>query len=150
MAKLQNALVVAEAVLAVLLVAGVLIQTPKASGLGGTIGGGGNPNGRIADALKNTFGGYDAFKELLQKTAVGQFGSGWAWLVADRAGKLAVKGYPNQDSPYMDELTPLLGVDVWEHAYYLKYQNRRADYVTAWFNTLNWDAINARFGSVWA
>jgi superoxide dismutase, Fe-Mn family len=113
-------------------------------------GGGGNPNGRVADAIKNTFGGYDAFKEQLSKTAVGQFGSGWAWLVVDRQGKLAVKGYPNQDSPYMDELTPIFGVDVWEHAYYLKYQNRRADYVAAWFNTLNWDAINARFGSVWA
>ena len=112
--------------------------------------GGGNPNGRIADAIKNNFGGYDAFKEQLQKTGVGQFGSGWAWLVVDRQGKLSIKGYPNQDSPYMEGLTPILGVDVWEHAYYLKYQNRRADYVSAWFNTLNWDAINARFGSVWA
>jgi Fe-Mn family superoxide dismutase len=112
--------------------------------------GGGNPNGRIADALKNNFGGYDAFKEQLTKAAVGQFGSGWAWLVVDRAGKISIKAYPNQDSPYMEGLTPLLGVDVWEHAYYLKYQNRRADYVAAWFNTLNWDAVNARFGSVWA
>src|SRR5205085_1028373 len=75
-------------------------------------GGGGNPSGRIADAIKSTFGGYDQFKEQLQKTAVGQFGSGWAWLVADRQGKLSVKGYPNQDSPFMDELTPLLGGDV--------------------------------------
>ena len=113
-------------------------------------GAGGNPQGRIADAIKNTFGSYDAFKELLQKTGVGQFGSGWAWLVVDRQGKLSVKGFPNQDSPYMDELTPILGVDVWEHAYYLKYQNRRADYVAAWFNTINWDAVNARFSSVWA
>ena len=113
-------------------------------------GGGGNPNGRIADALKNTFGGYDAFKEQLSKAAVGQFGSGWAWLVVDKAGKLHIKGYPNQDSPYIEGLTPIFGVDVWEHAYYLKYQNRRADYVAAWFNTLNWDAINARFSSVWA
>ena len=112
--------------------------------------GGGNPNGRVADAIKNNFGGYDAFKEQLQKTAVGQFGSGWAWLVVDRQGKLAIKGYPNQDIPDRDGLTPILGVDVWEHAYYLKYQNRRADYVAAWFNTLNWDSINARFGSVWA
>ena len=115
-----------------------------------TPGGGGNPNGRIADALKNTFGSYDAFKEQLTKAAVGQFGSGWAWLVVDRAGKLSVKSYPNQDSPYMEGLTPIFGVDVWEHAYYLKYQNRRADYVTAWFNTLNWDTINSRFGAVWA
>jgi Fe-Mn family superoxide dismutase len=113
-------------------------------------GGGGNPNGRIADSIKTTFGSYDALKELLQKTAVGQFGSGWAWLVVDKQAKLSVKGYPNQDSPYMEGLTPILGVDVWEHAYYLKYQNKRADYVTAWFNTLNWTAINARFSSVWS
>ena len=113
-------------------------------------GGGGLPNGRIADSLKSTFGSYDAFKEQLSKAAVGQFGSGWAWLVVDKAGKLSVKGFANQDSPYMEGLTPIFGVDVWEHAYYLKYQNRRADYVTAWFNTLNWDTINSRFGSVWA
>ena len=113
-------------------------------------GGGGNPSGRIADALKSTFGGYDPFKEQLTKAAVGQFGSGWAWLVVDKAGKLSIKSFPNQDSPYMEGLTPIFGVDVWEHAYYLKYQNRRADYVTAWFNTLNWDTINSRFGSVWA
>ena len=112
-------------------------------------GGGGNPPGRLGDAIKSTFGGYDAFKEQLQKAAVGQFGSGWAWLVADKGGKLSIKAYANQDSPYTDGLTPLLGVDVWEHAYYLKYQNKRADYVAAWFNTLNWDAIQARFGAVW-
>src|ERR1700745_1551375 len=113
-------------------------------------GGGGNPTGRIADAIKNTFGGYDQFKEQLTKAAVGQFGSGWAWLVADRQGKLSVRGFSNQDSPYMSELTPIMGVDVGAHAYYLKYQNRRPDYVAAWFNTLNWEAINARFGGVWA
>ena len=113
-------------------------------------GGGGNPSGRIADAIKNTFGGYDQFKEQLTKAAVGQFGSGWAWLVADRQGKLSVRGFPNQDSPYMSELTPILGIDVWEHAYYLKYQNRRPDYVAAWFNTLNWDSVNSRFGGIWA
>ncbi|TAN32796.1 superoxide dismutase [bacterium] len=112
-------------------------------------GGGGNPPGRLGDAIKNAFGGYDTFKEQLQKAAVGQFGSGWAWLVADKAGKLSIKAYPNQDSPYMEGLTPILGVDVWEHAYYLRYQNKRADYVAAWFNTLNWDAIQARFGTVW-
>ncbi len=111
--------------------------------------GGGNPSGRIADALKTNFGAYDAFKEQLTKAAVGQFGSGWAWLVVDRTGKISIKAYPNQDSPYMEGLTPILGVDGWEHAYYLKYQNKRADYVGAWFNTLNWDAIQARFGSVW-
>jgi len=113
-------------------------------------GGGGAPKGRVGDSIKTTFGSYDAFKELLQKTAVGQFGSGWAWLVVDRNAKLSVKGYPNQDSPYMEGLTPILGVDVWEHAYYLKYQNKRADYVTAWFNTLNWEAVEARFSSVWS
>jgi superoxide dismutase, Fe-Mn family len=113
-------------------------------------GGGGAPKGRIGDSIKTTFGSYDALKELLQKTAVGQFGSGWAWLVVDKNAKLSVKGYPNQDSPYMEGLTPILGVDVWEHAYYLKYQNKRADYVTAWFNTLNWEAVEARFSSVWS
>ena len=108
-------------------------------------GGGGAPSGKVGDAIKSTFTSYDSFKEQLQKAAVGQFGSGWAWLVADSGGKLSIKGYPNQDSPYMENLTPILGVDVWEHAYYLKYQNRRADYVTAWFNTLNWKAIEARY-----
>ena len=113
-------------------------------------GGGGAPSGRIADAIIKTFGSYDSFKELLQKAAVGQFGSGWAWLVVDKGAQLTIKSYPNQDSPYMEGLTPLLGVDVWEHAYYLQYQNRRADYVAAWFNTLNWNAVNERFASFWA
>ena len=113
-------------------------------------GGGGNPAGRVADGIKNTFGSYDAFKEQLQKAAVGQFGSGWAWLVVDKTGKLSIKAYPNQDSPYMEGLTPILGVDVWEHAYYLKYQNKRPDYVAAWFNTLNWETIESRFSSVWS
>jgi Fe-Mn family superoxide dismutase len=108
-------------------------------------GGGGAPSGKLGDAITSTFGGYDTLKEQLQKAAVGQFGSGWAWLIADGGGKLAVKGYPNQDSPYMENLTPILGVDVWEHAYYLKYQNKRADYVTAWLNTLNWKSIEARY-----
>ena len=112
-------------------------------------GGGGNPPGRLGDTIKSTFGSYDAFKEQLQKAAVGQFGSGWAWLLADKQGKMSIKSYPNQDSPYMEGLTPILGVDVWEHAYYLKYQNKRADYVAAWFNTLNWPAIEARFSSIW-
>ncbi len=107
--------------------------------------GGGEPTGRIGDAIKSTFSSYDSFKEQLQKAAVGQFGSGWAWLIADSSGKLSIKGYPNQDSPYIDGMTPILGVDVWEHAYYLKYQNKRADYVAAWFNTLNWTAISARY-----
>jgi Fe-Mn family superoxide dismutase len=113
-------------------------------------GGGGNPNGRVADGIKSTFGSYDAFKEQLSKAGLGQFGSGWAWLLVDKSAKLMIKSYPNQDSPYMEGLTPILGVDVWEHAYYLKYQNKRADYITAWFNTINWDAVNARFSGVWA
>jgi Fe-Mn family superoxide dismutase len=108
-------------------------------------GGGGAPSGKLGDAISSTFGSYDSFKEQLQKAGVGQFGSGWAWLLQDSGGKLLIKSYPNQDSPYMENLTPILGVDVWEHAYYLKYQNRRADYVTAWFNTLNWNAIAARY-----
>jgi Fe-Mn family superoxide dismutase len=112
-------------------------------------GGGGNPPGRLGDTIKSTFGGYDAFKEELQKAALGRFGSGWAWLVADKQGKMSIKSYANQDSPYSDGLTPILGVDVWEHAYYLKYQNKRADYVAAWFNTLNWAAIEVRFSSIW-
>jgi Fe-Mn family superoxide dismutase len=113
-------------------------------------GGGGNPKGKIADGIKTAFGSYDAFKEQLQKAGLGQFGSGWAWLLVDKGGKLSIKSYPNQDSPLMEGLTPILGVDVWEHAYYLKYQNKRADYIAAWWNTLNWDAINARFSGVWA
>jgi Fe-Mn family superoxide dismutase len=112
-------------------------------------GGGGNPPGRLGDSIKSTFGSYDSFKEQLQKAAVGQFGSGWAWLLADKQGKMSIKSYPNQDSPYMEGLTPILGVDVWEHAYYLKYQNKRADYVAAWFNTLNWPAIEARHSAIW-
>ncbi len=112
--------------------------------------GGGQPRGPLADKINAAFGGYDNFKKEFANAAVTQFGSGWAWLVADRQGKLGIRAYPNQDSPYMDELTPIMGVDVWEHAYYLKYQNRRADYITAWFNTLNWDAINSRFGSIWS
>jgi Fe-Mn family superoxide dismutase len=112
-------------------------------------GGGGNPPGRLGDSIKSTFGSYDSFKEQIQKAGLGQFGSGWAWLVADKQGKMSIKAYPNQDSPYMEGLTPILGVDVWEHAYYLKYQNKRADYITAWFNTLNWAAIEARHSAIW-
>ena len=111
-------------------------------------GGGGNPVGRMADSLKTTFGGYDAFKEQITKAAVGRFGSGWAWLVVDKAGKLSIKAYANQDSPYMEGLTPILGVDVWEHAYYLKYQNRRPDYIDAWWNVVNWPKIAEGFAAV--
>ena len=108
--------------------------------------GGGEPTGAVGDAIKSTFGDYATFKETLTKAAVGQFGSGWGWLVKDGSGKLSVFGRPNQDTPLSEGMTPVLGVDVWEHAYYLKYQNKRPDYVGAWFNTINWVAVNKRFG----
>ena len=108
-------------------------------------GGGGTPSGRVADGIKSAFGSYDAFKEQLQKAGLGQFGSGWAWLLVDKGGKLSIKSYPNQDSPYMEGLTPILGVDVWEHAYYLKYQNKRPDYLEAWWNVINWDEVAKRY-----
>jgi superoxide dismutase, Fe-Mn family len=108
--------------------------------------GGGEPTGAVGAAISSTFGDYATFKETLTKTAVGQFGSGWGWLVKDSSGKLSLFGRPNQDTPLSEGLTPVLGVDVWEHAYYLKYQNKRPDYVGAWFNTINWDAVNKRFG----
>ncbi len=110
-------------------------------------GGGGKPTGELAKAIDSTFGSFDGFKEKVAAAATGQFGSGWAWLTADGSGKLAVAGYPNQDSPYMQNLTPIVGVDVWEHAYYLKYQNRRPDYVTAWWNVVNWDEAAKRYAS---
>jgi Fe-Mn family superoxide dismutase len=109
-------------------------------------GGGGEPTGAVAAAINSAFGDYATFKEALTKAAVGQFGSGWGWLVKDGSGKLSVFGRPNQDTPLSEGLTPVLGVDVWEHAYYLKYQNKRPDYVAAWFNTINWNAVNQRFG----
>jgi Fe-Mn family superoxide dismutase len=111
-------------------------------------GGGGDPTGAIGKAITAELGGFAAFKEALGKAALGRFGSGWAWLTAGKDGKLAVSSTANQDSPIMEGLTPLLGIDVWEHAYYLKYQNRRADYIAAWWNTLNWDEINRRYAAV--
>ena len=110
-------------------------------------GGGGDPTGAVGDAIHSAFGDFATFKDTLTKAAVGQFGSGWGWLVKDGSGKLQVVGRPNQDSPLMDGLTPVLGVDVWEHAYYLKYQNKRPDYVAAWFNTINWAAVNKKFSA---
>ncbi len=103
-------------------------------------GGGGEPGGALAAAIERDFGGFAGFKEKLTGTAGGHFGSGWGWLVLD-SGKLQVLSLPNQDSPYMQGKTPILGVDVWEHAYYLKYQNRRPDYLTAWWNTIDWAAV---------
>lgn len=108
-------------------------------------GGGGDPTGPLGDAIKTTFGGFPEFKAKIKELALAQFGSGWAWLVYGD-GKLSAVRLPNQDSPLMTGLTPILGVDVWEHAYYLKYQNKRADYVDAWWNTLNWSAIAERYG----
>lgn len=107
-------------------------------------GGGGEPSGALADAIARDFGSFAAFKEQFENAAKGQFGSGWAWL-ALRGGKLEVTGTPNQDSPLMTGAKPILGLDVWEHAYYLKYQNRRPDYVSAWWNVVNWAAANQIF-----
>jgi len=105
---------------------------------------GGAPSGDLAAAIQRDFGSFDSFKEKLTNAAAGQFGSGWGWLVAG-GGKLEVVARPNQDSPLMEGKTPLLGVDVWEHAYYLKYQNRRPDYLAAWWNTVNWQAVADRY-----
>ena len=105
--------------------------------------GGGEPTGAAADAIKSAFGDFATFKDALSKAAVGQFGSGWGWAYL-AGGKLTVKGFPNQDNPISEGGQPILGVDVWEHAYYLKYQNKRPDYVAAWWNTVNWDAVNER------
>ena len=106
--------------------------------------GGGEPEGALADAINDAFGSFDDFKEKFKATGVGQFGSGWSWLVHDGSG-LAIVGTPNQDNPITDGKTPLLGVDVWEHAYYLKYQNKRPDYIDAWWNTVDWSKVAERF-----
>jgi Fe-Mn family superoxide dismutase len=109
-------------------------------------GGGGEPSGELAKAIDKKFGSFSAFKDQFTKAAVGQFGSGWAWLVSD-GGELKIEPAANQDSPLSGGKHPLLGVDVWEHAYYLKYQNRRPDYVAAWFNVVDWDYVTQRFQS---
>ncbi|HRI78331.1 MAG TPA: superoxide dismutase [Cyclobacteriaceae bacterium] len=110
-------------------------------------GGGGAPSGKVGEAIQSTFGSFDKFKEQFSTAAVGRFGSGWAWLVNDQ-GKLKIDSTPNQDNPLMDvstvKGTPLLCLDVWEHAYYLKYQNKRADYVAGWWNVVNWDEVAKR------
>lgn len=108
--------------------------------------GGGQPSDDLAKALKEAFGGFDSFKKQLSEAAAGRFGSGWGWLTLD-GKRLMVESTPNQDSPLMEGRTPILGVDVWEHAYYLKYQNRRADYIEAWWNTINWDAVAERYAA---
>ena len=104
---------------------------------------GGPPNGKIADVIANQFGGFDSFKEQFAKAATTRFGSGWAWLVSS-SGKLAIESTANQDSPIMEGKKPILGLDVWEHAYYLKYQNRRPDYIAAFWNVVNWAKVNER------
>ncbi len=103
--------------------------------------GGGEPTGALADEIKSTFGSFDAFKEQFSKAGATRFGSGWAWLVRTNDGKLAVTSTPNQDTPLMEGHTPLLGLDVWEHAYYLRYQNRRADYIGAWWDVVDWNNV---------
>ncbi len=110
------------------------IMAPKA---------GGEPKGALLDALKAAFGDFAKFKEQLKAAAVGRFGSGWAWLVSD-GGKLSIVSTPNQDNPAMEGKNVVMGLDVWEHAYYLKYQNRRADYIDAWWNVVNWAEISKR------
>ena len=110
--------------------------------------GGGEPSGAIAKAIDAQLGGFPKFKEAFGKAAATRFGSGWAWLVAGQGGKLAIASTPNQDTPISEGLVPLLGLDVWEHAYYLKYQNRRPEYVAAWWNTVNWDEVNRRLSAV--
>lgn len=107
-------------------------------------GAGGEPSGKVGDAIKEAFGSFDKFKEQLIDAGVKQFGSGWAWLVND-GGKLSITSTPNQDTPVMEGKTTILGVDVWEHAYYLKYQNKRPDYLAAWFNVVNWEQVNKNF-----
>jgi superoxide dismutase, Fe-Mn family len=106
--------------------------------------GGGEPSGALASAIADTFDSLDALKKLVNDTGVKRFGSGWSWLVHDGTG-LAVYSTPNQDSPQLTDDVPLLGIDVWEHAYYLKYQNRRPEYLEAWWNVVNWDAVAARY-----
>ena len=104
--------------------------------------GGGAPSGEIATVITSNFNSFDAFKEKFNAAATGRFGSGWAWLVKDGAGKFEITSTANQDSPLMEGKTPILGLDVWEHAYYLKYQNRRPEYIAAWWNVIDWDGVN--------
>jgi Fe-Mn family superoxide dismutase len=107
--------------------------------------GGGKPAGEVAAAIDKELGGFDKFQESFTKAATTRFGSGWAWLSMDAGGKLVVESTPNQDNPYMIGKTPILGLDVWEHAYYLNYQNRRPDYVAAFYNVIDWKAVNERY-----
>lgn len=108
--------------------------------------GGGQPSGELAAAIDAELGGFDSFKEKFSQAAATRFGSGWAWLSVDQ-GKLLIESTPNQDNPYMERRTPILGIDVWEHAYYLNYQNRRPDYIAAFFNVIDWEAVGKRYAS---
>ena len=112
-----------------------------------TPGGSKTPTGQLASAIDSTFGSFDQFKAAFNDAGVKRFGSGWAWLVSDQSGKLQVISSANQDSPLMDGLYPVMGNDVWEHAYYLKYQNRRPDYLAAWWNVVNWDEVAKRYAN---
>jgi len=109
--------------------------------------GGGEPTGELANAINSAFGNFANFKDRFSKAALGRFGSGWAWLCVDKSGKLIVNSTPNQDNPVSEGLKPILGLDVWEHAYYLKYQNRRADYIAAWWNVVNWEQIAKNYAA---
>lgn len=106
---------------------------------------GGEPKGKLKDEITKTFGSFDNFKKEFKAAALGRFGSGWAWLIKDKDGKLKITSTPNQDSPIMEGIVPIMGLDVWEHAYYLKYQNRRGDYIDNWWNVVNWDEIGKRY-----
>jgi Fe-Mn family superoxide dismutase len=108
---------------------------------------GGEPSGNLASAINSSFNSFSGFKEQFTKVALGHFGSGWAWLVLNPKKKLQIISTPNQDSPLMKNQIPLIGIDLWEHAYYLKYQNRRADYISAWWNVVNWRAVEERFNA---
>jgi Fe-Mn family superoxide dismutase len=108
-------------------------------------GGGGEPGGALAAAIDKELGGFAKFKEAFTSAATNRFGSGWAWLSVDKGGKLVVESTPNQDNPYMHGNTPILGIDVWEHAYYLNYQNRRPDYIAAFYNVIDWHAVGERY-----
>ncbi|WP_110707315.1 superoxide dismutase [Salinicola sp. CR57] len=112
--------------------------------------GGGEPTGKVGEAISSELGGYETFQEEFKKAATGRFGSGWAWLVVTPEKKLKVINTLNQDSPLMEGLTPILGLDVWEHAYYLKYQNKRPDYIAAFFDVINWDEVNRRYAEATA
>ena len=109
---------------------------------------GGQPSGALADAIKSTFGSFDSFKEKFSAAAAGRFGSGWGWLCLEKSGALLLRDFANQDNPLTAGLKPVLGLDVWEHAYYLKYQNRRPDYIAAWWNVVNWKAVEQLYSQL--